>query len=211
MMTRVLIVDDHYIVRKGLVAILTEIPDAVEVEEAASGEEALSKVAEGEYDLVLLDIALPGKNGLEVLKELKALHPELHVLMLSMHPEEQYAVQSMRAGASGYLTKGSVADELMLALHKVLAGGKYLGAIFAEKLAYGVIGVEDKPLHENLSSREYQVLLLIASGKTPRAIALETSLNVKTVNTFRARLLHKMKLAGNAELTRYALEHKLLE
>jgi two-component system, NarL family, invasion response regulator UvrY len=211
MMTRVLIVDDHYIVRKGLVAILTEIPDAVEVDEAASGEEALSKVALGEYDLVLLDIALPGKNGLEVLKELKALHPELHVLMLSMHPEEQYAVQSMRAGASGYLTKGSVADELMLALHKVLAGGKYLGAIFAEKLAYGVIGVEEKPLHETLSSREYQVLLLIASGKTPRAIALETSLNVKTVNTFRARLLHKMKLAGNAELTRYAIEHKLLE
>jgi two-component system, NarL family, invasion response regulator UvrY len=209
-MTRVLIVDDHYIVRKGLVAILTEIPDALEVEEAGSGEEALLKVAQGEYDLVLLDIALPGKNGLEVLKELKVLKPELHVLMLSMHPEEQYAVQSLRAGASGYLTKGSVADELMLALQKVLAGGKYLGAIFAEKLAYGVISAADKPPHETLSSREFQVLLLIASGKTPRIIAQETSLSVKTVNTFRARLLHKMQLAGNAELTRYAIEHKLL-
>jgi two-component system, NarL family, invasion response regulator UvrY len=209
-MTKILIVDDHFIVRKGLVSILTEIPDAVEVDEAGSGEEALSMVALGEYDLVLLDIALPGKNGLEVLRELKVLKPELHVLMLSMHPEEQYAVQSMRAGASGYLTKGSVADELLLALHKVLAGGKYIGAMFAEKLAYGVIGASDKPLHETLSSREYQVLLLIASGKTPRAIAQETSLSVKTVNTFRARLLHKMKLAGNAELTRYAIEHKLV-
>jgi DNA-binding NarL/FixJ family response regulator len=210
-MTRVLIVDDHFIVRKGLVSILTEIPDAIEVEEAGSGEEALSKVAAGEYDLVLLDIALPGKNGLEVLKELKALKPKLHVLMLSMHPEEQYAVQSMRAGASGYLTKGSVADELMLVLQKVLAGGEYIGALFAEKLSIGLIRAADKPPHETLSSREFQVMLLIASGKTPRAIAQETSLSVKTVNTFRARLLHKMKLAGNAELTRYAIEHKLLE
>jgi two-component system, NarL family, invasion response regulator UvrY len=209
-MTRILIVDDHYIVRKGLISILTEIPDTVQVEEAGSGEEALSQFSGGEYDLVLLDIALPGKNGLEVLKEMKATRPELPVLMLSMHPEEQYAVQSMRAGASGYLTKGSVADELMLAITKVLAGGKYIGAQFAEKLAYGLINATEKPLHETLSCREYQVLLLIAAGKTPRAIAQEMALNVKTVNTFRARLLHKMKLAGNAELTRYAIEFKLL-
>jgi len=210
-MTKILVVDDHFIVRKGLVSILTESPDTVEVDEAGSGEEALAKVAEAQYDLVLLDIALPGKNGLQVLKEMKALKPELHVLMLSMHPEEQYAVQSMRAGASGYLTKGSVADELMLAIQKVLSGGKYIGALFAEKLAYGLINATEKPLHETLSNREYQVLLLIASGKAPRTIALEMSLNVKTVNTFRARLLHKMKLAGNVELTRYAIEHKLLE
>ena len=210
-MARILIVDDHYIVRKGLVSILTEIPDTIEVEEAASGEEALSKVQEGDYDLVLLDIALPGKRGLEVLKEIKDFKPGLPVLMLSMHPEEQYAVQSLRAGASGYLTKGSVADELMLAIQKVLAGGKYIGALFAEKLAYGLIDNTEKQLHETLSTREQQVLLLIASGKTPRAIAQEMALNVKTVNTFRARLLHKMKMTGNVELTRYAIEHKLLE
>jgi len=210
-MTRILIVDDHYIVRKGLISILTEIPDAVDVEEAVSGEEALSKVQEGSYDMVLLDIALPGKNGLEVLKELKALKPQLPVLMLSMHPEEQYAIQSLRAGASGYLTKGSVADELMLAIRKMLAGDKYIGALFAEKLAYGLINNTEKQLHETLSAREQQVLLLIASGKTPRVIALEMSLNVKTVNTFRARLLHKMRMTSNVELTRYALENRLLE
>ena len=210
-MTRVLIVDDHFIVRKGLVSILTEIPDTVQVTEAGSGEEALEVVQETQFDLVLLDIALPGKNGLQVLKEMKLLKPELPVLMLSMHPEEQYAVQSLRAGASGYLTKGSVADELMRAIQKVLSGGKYLGAQFAEKLAYGLISNTEKPRHEALSGREFQVLLLIASGKTPRAIAQEMSLNVKTVNTFRARLLHKMMLSSNAELTRYALEHKLME
>jgi two-component system, NarL family, invasion response regulator UvrY len=209
-LTRILIVDDHFIVRKGLVSILTEVPDSVEVEEAGSGEEALEKVQKAEFDLVLLDIALPGKRGLEVLKEMKALKPALPVLMLSMHPEEQYAVQSLRAGASGYLTKGSVADELMLAIHKVLDGGKYVGALLAEKLAYGLISNSEKPPHETLSSREYQVLLLIARGKTPRVIAQEMGLSVRTVNTFRARLLHKMTLTSNAELTRYALDHKLL-
>jgi two-component system, NarL family, invasion response regulator UvrY len=209
-MTRILIVDDHYIVRKGLVSILTEIPDTVDVVEAGSGEEALAKIAEEAFDLVLLDIALPGKNGLEALKEIKILKPALPVLMLSMHPEEQYAVQSLRAGASGYLTKGSVADELMLAIQKVLAGGKYIGALFAEKLAYGLISNAEKPPHETLSNREYQVFLLIAAGKSPRIIAKEMELNVKTVNTFRSRLLHKMLLSGNAELTRYAIEHHLI-
>jgi len=210
-MTKILVVDDHFIVRKGLVSILTEPPDTVDVDEAGSGEEALAKVQEAEYELVLLDIALPGKNGLQVLKEMKVLKPALPVLMLSMHPEEQYAVQSMRAGASGYLTKGSVADELMLAIQKVLSGGKYIGAPFAERLAYGLINTTEKPLHETLSNREREVLLLIASGKAPRMIALELSLNVKTVNTFRARLLHKMKLTSNVELTRYVIEHNLLD
>ena len=138
-MTSILIVDDHFVVRKGLVSILTESPDAVKVDEVGSGEEALCKVQEREYDLVLLDITLPGKRGLEVLKEMKALKPSLPVLMLSMHPEEQYAVQSLRAGASGYLMKGSASDELMLAIKKVLAGGKYIGAVLAEKLAFGLI------------------------------------------------------------------------
>jgi two-component system, NarL family, invasion response regulator UvrY len=210
-MTRILVVDDHFIVRKGLVAILREMPDTVEVAEAESGEEALARAQEAEFDLVLLDIALPGKRGLEVLKELKELKPALPVLMLSMHPEEQYAVQSLRTGASGYLTKGSAPDELVTAIQKVLAGGKYIGALFAEKLAYGLISNTEKPLHETLSAREYQVLLLIASGKSPRAIAQEMALNVKTINTFRSRLLHKMMLAGNAELTRYAIEHHLID
>lgn len=210
-MTKILVVDDHFVVRKGLVSILAEMPGQVEVQEAESGEEALEKVGKGEFDLVLLDIALPGKRGLEVLKELKTMKPELPVLMLSMHPEEQYAVQSLRAGASGYLNKGSASDELIQAIQKVLAGGKYIGALLAEKLAYGLISNTEKPLHETLSSREYQVLLYIASGKTPRAIAKEMSLNVKTVNTFRSRLLHKMMLSSNVELTRYAIEHHLIE
>lgn len=209
-MTKILIVDDHFIVRKGLVSILIEIPDQVQVAEAESGEEALAMVQVSEYDLVLLDISLPGKRGLEVLKELKELKPLLPVLMLSMHPEEQYAVQSLRSGASGYLTKGSASEELMLAIDKVRKGGKYIGSQLAEKLAYEVITKTEKQLHETLSSREYEVLLLIASGKTPRAIALALSLNVKTVNTFRARLLHKMKMAGNVDLTRYVIEHNLM-
>jgi two-component system, NarL family, invasion response regulator UvrY len=210
-MPKILIVDDHFVVRKGLVAILTEAPDAVVVEEAESGSEALGLVSRKKYDLVLLDIAMPDKNGLEVLKEIKDDHPQLPVLMLSMHPEEQYAVQSLRAGASGYLMKGSAPEELMVAVRKVLAGGRHIGAELAEKIAYGVIGKTGKELHESLSTREYQVMLMIAAGKTTRRIADEMLLSVKTVNTFRSRLMHKMKLKGNVELTHYVLQHHLME
>lgn len=203
--------DDHFVVRKGLVSILTDLPGTTVVDEAESGEEALARVRRESYDLVLLDITMPGKNGLEVLRELKGMFPTFPVLMLSMHPEEQYAVQSLRAGASGYLMKASAAEELLLAVQKVLAGGRYIGAALAEKLAYGVIGTDDKVPHERLSPREYQVMLLIASGRSPREIAEQMDLSVKTVNTFRGRLLHKMELKGNVELTHYAIQHHLID
>jgi len=208
-MTTILIADDHAIVRKGLVQILTEGSEAVAVDEAESGEEALMKVRDNEYDLVLLDISLPGKSGLEVLQELKSLSPELPVLMLSMHPEEQYAVRVLRAGASGYLAKGSAADELADAIRKVLAGGKYISASLAEKLVNGLIGAAEKPLHETLSTREHQVMRMIGSGKTVREIANELSLDIKTINTFRNRILRKLKMKSSVELTRYAVQNSL--
>jgi two-component system, NarL family, invasion response regulator UvrY len=210
-MIRILVVDDHVVVRKGLVSILSEMSDPVLVEEAGSGEEALDKVRQGAYHLVLLDITMPDMRGLEVLQEIKAGHPELPVLMLSMHPEEQYAVQSLRAGASGYLMKGSAANELLGAVGKVLAGGKYIGAQFAEKLAYGLINNAEKAPHETLSAREYQVLLKIAAGKSTGKIAEETSLSIKTINTFRSRLLLKMRLKSNVELAHYVMRHNLVE
>jgi DNA-binding NarL/FixJ family response regulator len=211
LVTRILIADDHAIVRKGLVQILADGPDKVTVDEAGSGEEALDKVRDNDYHLVLLDISMPGKSGLEVLRELKSDNPGLPVLMLSIHPEEQYAVRALRSGASGYLTKGSAADELLEAIKKVLAGGKYISSSLAEKLAFGLLSDAGKPLHESLSQREYQVLRMIASGKAPRDIARELSLGVKTVNTFRSRILHKMRMQGNAELTHYAISNNLLD
>jgi two-component system, NarL family, invasion response regulator UvrY len=210
-MTRILIADDHAIVRKGLVQILTDGHDSFVVDEADSGEEALRKARDNNYDLVLLDISMPGKGGLDVLKELKSHSPDLPALILSIHPEEQYAVRALRAGASGYLTKGSAADELADAIRKVLAGGKYISSSLAEKLAFGLVSDSEKPLHGTLSDREYQVMRMIASGKTPRAIAEEMSLSVKTISTYRARLLHKMRMKSNAELTHYAIQNSLVD
>jgi Response regulator containing a CheY-like receiver domain and an HTH DNA-binding domain len=209
-MTRILIADDHAIVRAGLVQILRDSPGAVTIDEAGDGEEALRKAMENEYQLVLLDISMPGKGGLEVLQELKSRKPALPVMMLSIHPEEQYALRALRGGASGYLAKGSAADELQGAIEKVLAGGKYISSSLAEKLAFGLLGDAERPLHEALSQREYQVLLLIASGKAPRDIARELLLSVKTVSTFRVRILQKMRMKSNAELTHYAISNNLL-
>jgi two-component system invasion response regulator UvrY len=209
-MTKILIADDHAIVRKGLVQILTAGPDTVTIDEVGSGEEALDKAWGNDYDLVLLDISMPGRSGLDVLRDMKIHSPELPVLMLSMHPEEQYAVRALRAGASGYLTKGSAADELAVAIRKVLSGGTYISTSLAEKLAFGLVNDAGRPLHETLSVRENQVMRMIASGKPARAIAGEMSLNVKTVSTYRARILHKMKMKSNAELTHYAIQNSLL-
>ncbi len=209
-MIRLLIADDHAIVRKGMKQILAETRDIVVSDEAGNGREALEKARKNDYDMVLLDISMPGKDGLEVLKELKGLRPKLPVLMLSMYPEEQYAVRSLRSGASGYLTKDSAPDELIAAIRKVSSGGKYVSASLAEKLAHK-LGVEvDKPLHETLSDREYQVMCMIASGKSVKEIGDQLSLSVKTVSTYRTRILDKMRLKGNAELTRYVIENKLL-
>jgi len=210
-MPRILIADDHAIVRKGLVQILTEAPEAFVIDESGSGEEAIAKAAHNDYDLVILDISMPGKGGLEVLKELKDHNTELPVLMLSMQPEDQYAVRALRSGASGYVTKGSAADELVGAIRKILAGGRYISSSLAENLVYGLISDEGRPLHEALSVREDQVMRMIAAGKATREIARELSLNVKTVSTFRTRLLHKMKMKSNAELTHYAIQKNLLD
>lgn len=210
-MTRVLIADDHAIVRKGLVQILAESHDPFTVDEADNGWEALAKADGGDYDLVLVDISMPGKGGLDVLKELKDLKPELPVLVLSVHPEDQYAVRALRAGASGYLTKGSAADELLTAIRKVLKGGRYVSVSLAERLASAVGSDVEKPLHASLSNREYQVLTMIASGKPASAIADELFLSVKTVSTYRARILQKMKMRNNAELIHYAILNKLAD
>ena len=210
MKIRLLIGDDHAVVRKGMKQILAETKDIVVADEAGDGREVLEKVRKNDFDMVLLDISMPGRDGLEVLKELKSLRPKLPVLMLSMYPEEQYAVRSLRSGASGYLTKDSAPDELISAIRKVSSGGKYVSASLAEKLALKLGANVEKPLHEALSDREYQVMCMIASGKTVKEIGEELSLSVKTVSTYRSRILDKMRLKGNAELTRYAIDNKLV-
>ncbi len=210
MKIRLLIGDDHAVVRKGMKQILAETRDIVVADEAGNGREVLEKVQKDDFDMVLLDISMPGRDGLEVLKELKSLRPKLPVLMLSMYPEEQYAVRSLRSGASGYLTKDSAPDELISAIRKVSSGGKYVSASLAEKLAHKLGADGEKPLHEALSDREYQVMCMIASGKTVKEIGGELSLSVKTVSTYRSRILNKMRLKGNAELTRYAIDNKLV-
>jgi two-component system, NarL family, invasion response regulator UvrY len=210
MKIRLLIGDDHAVVRKGMKQILAETKDVVVADEAGNGREVLEKVRKSDFDMVLLDISMPGRDGLEILKELKSLRPKLPVLMLSMYPEEQYAVRSLRSGASGYLTKDSAPDELIAAIRKVCSGGKYVSASLAEKLVHK-LGVDvEKPLHEALSDREYQVMCMIASGKTVKEIGEELSLSVKTVSTYRSRILDKMRLKGNAELTRYAIDNRLV-
>jgi two-component system invasion response regulator UvrY len=210
-MLRVLIADDHPVFRWGLRQIIAETSDLAVADEAADGREALLKARTGDYDLVLLDISMPFKNGLDVLSELKSDRPTLPVLMLSMHPEEQYAVRAVRAGASGYLTKESAPEELVAAIRKVSRGGKYVSASLAEALA-SLLNEDDNRLpHETLANREHQVMLLIASGKSVSEIAQELSLSVKTVSTYRARILEKMRMTNNAELIRYAIKNELVD
>ena len=210
-MLRILIADDHPLFRRGLKQIITEASDMVVADEAADGREALSKAATGDYDVLLLDITMPFKNGVDVLSQLKNERPTLPVLMLSMHPEEQYAVRALRAGASGYLTKESAPEELVAAIRKVSTGGKYVSASLAERLASIVQSDGEALPHETLSHREYQVMCMIASGQTVSAAARELSLSVKTISTYRARILEKLKMKNNAELMRYAIKNQLVE
>ncbi|HOG07521.1 MAG: response regulator transcription factor [Syntrophales bacterium] len=209
-MIRILVVDDHTIVREGLKQILGEEKDMNVVEEASNGQEALQKIGKSEYDCVLLDISMPGRSGLEVLKDIKALRPKLPVLILSMHSEELYAIRALRAGASGYLTKASASEELIGAIRKVAAGRKYVSTSLAEKLAVELDADASKPPHETLSDREYQVMIMLASGKTVKEIADEVCLSVKTISTYRTRIMEKMNLKKNAELTLYAIQHHLI-
>lgn len=210
-MLKILIADDHPVVRRGLKQIIADTPDMVVGDEATNGWEVLSKARAGDCDVVLLDIAMPGKDGLDVLTQLKYEKPRLPILMLSTYPEEQFAIRALRAGASGYLTKDSAPDELVGAIRKVSAGGKYVSPSLAEKLALDLQRSGKQLPHETLSDQEYRVMCLIASGKTVSEIARELSLSVKTISTYRSRLLKKMGMRSNAELTHYAMSRRLVD
>jgi len=207
---RILIADDHPIVREGYKKILMSQPDMDVTGEAGNGQEVLDLIQKKDFELILLDISMPGRSGLEILKELKSQKPHLPVMILSIYPEEQYAVRAFRDGASGYLTKASTPKELISAIRKVSQGGRYVTEALAEKLTYFLHGDVDKAPHEKLSDREYQVMLLIASGKTVTQIAEELCLSVKTISTYRRHILEKMQFSTNAEITMYAIQNKLL-
>jgi len=210
-MIKVLIADDHAIVREGLKQIVSEPSDMVVADEAANGNEVLEKTLKGDYDVVILDITMPGINGLDALKQIKNQRPELPILVLSMHPEEQYALRVLKAGASGYLTKESAPEELITSIRRVAKGMKYVSPSLAQRLASELEIDRDKPLHETLSDREYQVMCMVAGGKPVKKIAEELSLSIKTISTYRRRVLEKMGMKSNAELVRYAMEHDLSE
>ena len=210
-MLRVLIADDHEIVRKGLGKVLSETLQPIKIDEATNGQEAMSKILKSEYDLVVLDLKMPGKSGLDVLKEIKQHRPKLPVLILSMHPEEQFAIRAIRAGAAGYLTKECAGDELVLAIRKALKGERYISGSLAQILAGELDSDSEKPLHEILSDREYQVMLMIASGKTVGAIAGELCLSVKTISSYRTNILLKTGMKNNSEITHYAIKNELVD
>ena len=210
-MIKLLIVDDHPIVRQGIRLTLAEARDIVVADEAVNGASAIAKCQHGEWDAILLDLSMPGSDGLEVLKQLRREHPFLPILVLSMHPEDQFALRAIRAGASGYLTKDSAPEELVNAVRRVVQGGHYLSPWLSERLAREIANGSPTSPHEQLSDREYQVMLRFASGKTTKQIADELSLSPKTVSTYRLRLSQKMGLAGEAELTAYVFRNRLLE
>jgi len=210
-MIRIVVVDDHAVVREGLKRIISENPGMAVTGEAGDGHEALKLIRGGACDVVLLDITMPNKSGLDVLKELRTEVPRLPVLVLSMHSEDQYAVRVLRAGAAGYLTKESAPAKLVQAIRKVVRGGKYVSPTLAEKLVSDLGTDTERPPHEILSDREYQVLCLIASGKTVSEIGAELALSVKTISTYRVRILEKLRMKNNAELTRYAIKENLVD
>jgi DNA-binding NarL/FixJ family response regulator len=210
-MIRVVIVDDHAILRRGLHQIVAESDDMTVAGEAETSSQAMRLLREQPCDVVLLDISMPDRNGVETLKLIRKEFPRLHVLMLSMYPENQYAVRALKAGAAGYLTKQSAASQLVMAIRQVHQGRKYVTPGVAEELASNVDIDSDKPLHQDLSNREYQTLCLIASGKTLTEIGKQMSISVKTVSVYRARVLEKMRMKNNAELTHYAIKHHLVE
>jgi DNA-binding NarL/FixJ family response regulator len=207
---RILIADGHAVVRKGVRQILADEFLGLTVGEASNRSETVSAVRNEPWDLVILDLSMPGRGGLETLKELRELRPALRVLIFSVHGEEQYAVRALRAGAAGYLAKSGLSDELVKAVRKITEGGRYVSAALAERLAAEVAAPGGTAPHDTLSDRELQVLCLIASGKSVKEIAAALSLSVSTVSTYRARILEKMKMGSSAALTRYAVEHKLL-
>jgi DNA-binding NarL/FixJ family response regulator len=210
-MIRVAIADDHTIVREGLKQLLSTTNDLAIVGEARDGHEALKMVVENEVDVLLVDLSMPGRSGVELIKQAKAERPKLRVLVLSMHAERQYAVRAIRAGASGYLTKDSATTQLVAAIRKVAGGGAFISAEVAEELALSAMPHSEGPPHASLSDREYQVFQLLVSGKSVSDIAAQLNLSVKTVSTHKARLMEKIGLANQTELVHYAIKHKLLD
>jgi two-component system, NarL family, invasion response regulator UvrY len=208
---RILIADDHAVFRRGLRETVSEAFSGVTFGEARTAQETVEHVRRQNWDVVILDISMPGKSGLDILEDLKRLRPKLPILLLSMHPEEQFARRALKAGAAGYLTKDGVPEELKQAIRKIAGGGRYISATLAEKLAVDLREGTDLPLHELLSDREFQVLRMIASGKVVKEIADELSLSVKTVSTYRARILEKTGMRTNADLIRYALQTQLVD
>ena len=210
-MIRVLLADDHAIVRAGLKGILADTGDIEVAGEAANGQEVLARVSAQDFDVAVLDLSMPGRNGIELIKLVKAEKPKLRILVLSMHSEEQYAVRALKAGASGYLSKESAADELVAAIRRIAGGGAYVTPETAERLALGAAPRAETATHTLLSDREFQVFRMIARGASVSEIARELSLSVKTISTHKTRIMEKMGLANQSELIRYALEHQLLD
>ncbi len=210
-MINIIITDDHPVVRQGIRQILEECMEIDVIDEAGDGPQLLTKLLKNEYSVVLLDISMPGRNGLELLKEIKQINKSLAVLILSAYPEEQYALRAMKLGASGYLTKSSAPDELITAIQYAAAGRKYITKSLAEAIAENMHNGSDAPLHEALSERELQVMCLMAKGYTPKEIASTLSVSPKTVSTYRERILVKMMMNSTAEIIRYAIVNNLVD
>ncbi|MBV5282675.1 MAG: response regulator transcription factor [Paludibacter sp.] len=210
-MIKVFIVDDHEIIREGLKKILKEESDFVVVAEAQDGVEALEKIQHTDCDIMLLDMNMPGRSGIDLLSDLKIVKPQLHILVLSIHPEDKFALRTLKAGASGYLCKDTALDELVIAIRKIHSKGRYLSTTLAEQLAFDVVPDKDQLPHESLSNRELEIMFLLAEGKKVKAIAKELTLSVSTVFTYRVRIFEKLKLKNDVELTHYAINNKLIE
>lgn len=209
---KILIVDDHAVVRRGLQQIVLDQYQDIVFGEATNGHEALEALTQQNWDVIVLDISMPGRSGLDVLKEIRKDRPDIPVLVLSIHPEDQFAVRVLRAGASGYMTKETAPEELVTAIDKVIAGGTYVSSSLAELLAHDLQRDNgETTLHRRLSDREYEVMVMIASGKAVSQIADELSLSVKTISTYRSRILDKVDMKSNAEITRYAIKHGLVD
>jgi two-component system, NarL family, invasion response regulator UvrY len=210
-MLKILLTDDHALIRRGLKHVVLEAFGNADIGEAQNAEDALDQIRKRDWDVVLMDITMPGRSGIDILRDIQLARPALPVLILSMHGEEEFGRRVLKAGAAGFIAKQSAPDELVKAIRKVLAGGRYISGSLAERLASDVAAHTEKPLHESLSNREFQVMCMFASGKTNGLVAQALSLSVKTITTYRSRILEKMNLKNNAELTHYAIKNRLVE
>ena len=209
-MKKILLIDDHAVMREGLKQILEDEFQEVMFGEAANAGEALDLLQQRDWELVILDIVLPGRSGLEVLKEIRQSKPKLPILVYSMYTEEEFAIRALRSGASGYLSKTDVPEQLLKAIQHLSSGRRYISESLAERLASELDSADDKPAHSKLSDREYQIMLMLAAGKTVGDIAEQLALSVKTISTYRSRILEKMKMKSNAEIIHYVIENKLV-